>query len=47
MGLFDGLFGKKDNDSGKSGKSSASYAPSVKGEPRPQPMQWGSSKKSF
>jgi hypothetical protein len=34
MGLFDGLFGKKDNDSGKSDKSSASYAPSVKGEPR-------------
>ena len=34
MGLFDGLFGKKDNGSGKSGKSSASYAPSVKGEPR-------------
>ena len=34
MGLFDGLFGKKDNGSGKSDKSSASYAPSVKGEPR-------------
>ena len=29
-----GLFGKKDNGSGKSDKSSASYAPSVKGEPR-------------
>ena len=34
MGLFDGLFGKKDNGSGKSDNSSASYAPSVKGEPR-------------
>lgn len=34
MGLFDGVFGKKDNGSGKSDKSSASYAPSVKGEPR-------------
>ena len=34
MGLFDGLFGKKDNSSDKSGKSGASYAPSVKGESR-------------
>ena len=31
MGLFDGLFGKKDNGSGK---SSVSYTPSVLGEPR-------------
>ena len=31
MGLFNGLFGKKDNGSGK---SSVSYAPSVLGEPR-------------
>ena len=35
MGIFDGLFGKKDNGrSNASGNSSASYAPSVKGEPR-------------
>ena len=35
MGLFGGLFGKK-NEGGDnaSGKSAASYAPSVKGEPR-------------
>ena len=31
MGLFNGLFGKKDNGSGK---SSVSYTPSVLGEPR-------------
>ena len=35
MGLFGGLFGKKDEGGGNaSGKSAASYAPSVKGEPR-------------
>ena len=35
MGLFGGLFGRKDEGRGNaSGKSAASYAPSVKGEPR-------------
>ena len=34
MGIFSGLFGKKDNGSDNSNKSGVSYAPSVKGEAR-------------
>ena len=34
MGIFSGLFGKKDNGSDNSSKSGSSYAPSVKGAPR-------------
>ena len=34
MGFFEGLFGKKDNRSDNSGKTGASYAPSVKGAQR-------------
>ena len=34
MGLFDSIFGKKDNGSDNANKTGASYAPSVKGAPR-------------
>ena len=34
MGIFDSLFGKKDNGNDNTGKSGASYAPSVQGESR-------------
>ena len=34
MGIFSGLFGKKDNGGDNPVKTGASYAPSVKGEPR-------------